>query len=138
MIVAQTRLTVLTSIKEIMSSIPSYETEARVLGKDFLGVSLSDFQWKQYAFERTIHENVVKWITEIQADNPDLEGCSSGSTVCDYSLPEALEHARGNKVSLDFDVRIEVPQGERWYTAYVSKASIYPQDARVTKESHDC
>ena len=116
-----------TSIKEIMSSIPSYEVEARSTGKDFLGVDVSDFAWKQYGFERAIHENVVKWITEKQGGNPDLEGRSSGPTVCDYSLPEALEHVRGNAMSLDFDVRIEAPQGERWYTAYVSKVCIYPR-----------
>ena len=111
MIVAQTRLTVLTSMKEIWSSIPSYEVEARILAKDFLGVGISDFAWRQHAFERTIHENVVKWITEKQGGNPDLKGRSSGPTVCDYSLPEALEHVRGNKVALDFDVGIEAPHG---------------------------
>ena len=129
MIVARTRLTVLTSIKEVMSSIPSYEVEARTLGKDFLGVGISDFAWEQYAFERAIRENVVKWITETQGGNPDLEGCSSGPTVCDYSLPEALEHVRGNKVRLDFDVCIEAPRDEHWYAAYVSNVSIYSQDA---------
>lgn len=61
MIVAQTRLTVLTSIKEIMSAIPSYAVEARRLQEDLFGDSLSDFAMTQYGFEYAMEGHIAEW-----------------------------------------------------------------------------
>ena len=133
MIVARTRLSVLTSIKKIMQSIPSYAVEARTLQKDLFGASLSDFAWMQYGFEYAMEEHIVEWIAEEKHGNPDLEGRHATTAMFDYSLPEALDKPLGNDIDLEFTVRLEAPQNESFYTAYVSEVEIRPSRATIAE-----
>lgn len=131
MILARIRLSVLTSIKEIMQSIPSYAVEARRLQEELFGSGLSDFAWMQYGFEHVMEDHIVEWIAEEKHGNPDLEGRHATTAMFDYSLPEALDKSIGDDVELEFTVRLEAPQNESFYTPYVSEVEIRPSRAPI-------